>query len=238
MQRSGKRNFTIANQSRSPIGERLKMGLMVQEAEMNNYPSSIFSTVFFVVILFIGMGVLGYHAYEITVENLQLNEDVKTLQMNMTSLSTENVALKAENLTLQTENAAFSEESNELKAALAKEIAENTSLRAAEVDKLAELEKLHRENSELKAENLKLKTIGSNNVGSNQNDIEGFQSSLLPTDLKPWLNVVITVLIAAFLLIIYARYKLTQDKRQKSIASPVAVGKRQPTILESRFIRR
>ena len=206
---------------------------------MNNYPSNNFSTVFFLVVLFIGMGVLGYHAYEITVENVRLNEVVKTLQTNVTSLNTENAALKTENTTLKTENAAFTDENSQLKTALEKEVAENISLKASDADRLAELEKLRRENSELKVENLQLKTIVGSNGGSSQKDIEVIQSSLLPTDLESWLKVAIVVLIAVILLIIYATYELAKDIRRKKAASLLGIGKsRTPHIIESRFVNR
>lgn len=228
-QRSGKRNFKMANQSRSPTGERLKMDLRVQEAEMNNYPSNNFSTVFFLVVLFIGMGVLGYHAYEITLENGQLNEDVKTLQTNVASLNTENAALKTENSTLKSENttlktekAAITNENRMLKTELVKEVSKNIFLDTPDTDKIAELEKLRSENSNLKVENLQLKAIGNRSDGSSPGDIEVLQSTILP--------------ITAILLISYNIYVLFNDIWRKKA---VLTGKsRNPHIIESRFIER
>ncbi len=206
---------------------------------MNNYPSNNFSTVFFLVVLFIGMGVLSYHAYEITVENGQLNEAVKILQTDVASLNTENAALKTENTTLKTENAAITNENSQLKTTLEKEIAENISLKASDAEKLAELEKLRREYSELKTENLQLKTIVGSDGGSSQEDIEVIQSTLLPTDLESWLKIVAVVIIAAILAISFTTYVLAKDIRRKKAASLLGVGKsRTPHIIESRFVNR
>ncbi len=207
---------------------------------MNNNPSSNFSTVFFLVVLFIGMGVLIYHACEITLENGQLKETVNTLQTSEATLNTENATLKTENTTLKTENATLKtenatlknenvtiiDENSRLKAELIKEVSKNIFLNTSDADKIAELEKLRNENNNLRAENLQIKIVGNKGDGSHLENIEVLQSAVLP--------------IAALLLISYNTYVLLNNIRRKKAASLLGMcnstGKNQtPRIIESQF---
>lgn len=254
----------MANQSRSLTGEKLKADLKVQEAEMNNYPSNNFSTVFFLVILFIGMGVLIYHASEITQENGQLKETVSTLQTNETALNKENVALKtenstlikenttlkmgnttlnAENITLKTENATLEEENATLKTENAAITSENSMLKAELVSEVSKNIFLDTSDAEKIAEleklrsennNLSMENLQLKTIGNNGNGINQREVENLRSTILP---------IAVILITSFNIYGLFNNVRRKKTVSFLGMknlaGKRQnPHIIESRFIER
>jgi len=193
---------------------------------MNNYPSSNFSTVFFLVVIFIGMGLLIYHTVEITVENGQLEEAMGTLQAHVATLKTENAALKTESTAFETENAAvktkntsLTDENSRLKTALEKAVAENTSLKASDAGKLAELEKLRLEYNVLRLENQQLKALQGSGGVSSKAAPEVLQSSFLPTGLEFWMKLGVIVLAVTIFLLSYAiYYALSKDIRRKRAA--------------------
>ena len=188
---------------------------------MNNYPSTNSGTVIFLVLLFIGMGLLMYHTYEITLENGQLKETVSTLKTSEATLNTEKDSLKAENAILMTENAALmaenlavTDEINKLETALTEKVTENMALMASDTEKSAELETLRIEYSELLSEYLKLKPLQSDDESAGLSP-EAHLSSLLPVGLDYWVILAVGILLAALIFIRYKTLKLLNYMQQK-----------------------
>ena len=123
---------------------------------MNNYPSSNFATVFFLVVLFIGTGVLGYHAFELTKQNGQLNETINVQNAKIESLTQQIAQLTAENQTMKPKNVELKKENSNL-------MTENTSLK--------------NENSNLKNANADLQTQNSG-LQANNNDLKSKVAAL------------------------------------------------------------
>jgi len=189
---------------------------------MNNYPSTNFATVFFLVILFIGTGLLIYHTYEVTFENNQLKEDLGTFQASVTTLNSENIALKSENNTLNTKNAELNaenimltDENSALKFALEIAVGENLAMKASDSDKLTELEKLRRENSDLTFENQRLMTVYTNGNVNSKANLEVLESSFVPTDIKFWVMVIAIILIGVVFFTAFAVFALIKKINQK-----------------------
>jgi regulator of replication initiation timing len=216
---------------------------------MYNNPTSNFATVFFLVVLFIGMGLLIYYTFEVTGENMQLKESVENLQADLVSLTAENAALltanttlAAENTALRTENTALTDEYSKMKAELEKALTENTSLKASvDAGTLPEVEAMRRENDNLKQENLRLTLLPCNGGEGNKTGLEVLQSTILPIDLKFWINVAAVVLVEAILLISYRFY--TRRKETAALATLYAERglsrtSRTTRMIDSRFINR
>jgi len=156
---------------------------------MNNYPSNNFSTVFFLVVLFIGMGLLMYHTYEVTIENGQLNETVGTLQANIETLNIENTTLK-------TTITGLTDENSKLKTTVEKAVTENTSLNIENATLRTANAALADENNKLKASDSKVQQISSGE-SSNANH-EVLQSAFLPIDLETWTRTKVVVSVILF----------------------------------------
>jgi cell division protein FtsB len=192
----------------------------VREAEMNNYPSSNFATVFFLVIVFIGTGLLMYHTYDVSLENGRLKEVVETLQANVEKLNAENTTLRAENTTLKAENASLTVEKSKLQIELEKALAEINSLKAAGTGKLLlDLEKLRSENNELRLENQRLVAMQNTDGGQNNMAPEVLLSTFLPTDLDFWKKVLAVALVEVFLLMNCLVYNLIKNVRRGKVAA-------------------
>ena len=129
---------------------------------MYNNPSSNFGTVVFLVLVFMGSGLLLYHCYDITVQNQQLEETVGTLQASVDELNVSNAGLKSENATLQTENVALKSNSATLTS-------ENTTLTTENAGLESENVAFQSENTALKSNNAKLTsentTLTTENAG-------------------------------------------------------------------------
>lgn len=186
---------------------------------MNNYPSSNFATIFFLVIVFIGTGLLMYHTYDVSLENGQLKEVVGTLQASVEKLNAENTTLKAENTTLKTENASLTVEKSKLQVELEKALAEITSLKSADTGNLlADLVKLRSENNDLRLENQRLKAMQNTGGGQNNMAPEALLSTFLPTDLEFWKKVLAVALVEVFLLMNCLVYNLLKNVRRGKAA--------------------
>lgn len=194
---------------------------------MINYPSSNFATVFFLVVIFIGMGLLLYHAAEITVEYNQLQDVVETLQANISSLRSENENLKSEMSPLKTQNnelaavnASLVDENHQLRALYEQTVAENITLKDLDTSNLAELENLRRENSDLRMENLRLKMLQSSSDDERTKEPVILQSAVLPVDQNFWMSIAAVILVAVIIVISCALYILIKDILRKN-AAPV-----------------
>jgi len=192
---------------------------------MINYPTSNFATVFFLVVIFIGMGLLIYHAAELTLEYNQLQDVVETLQANISSLKSENENLKSEMTPLKTQNteladvnASLVDENSQLRALYEQTVAENITLKEMDTDNLSELEKLRTENSGLRLENLRLRMLQSSSVEHRTEEPVVLQSAILPADLYSWMSVVAVILVAVIIVISCTLYILLKDIRQKKNA--------------------
>jgi len=190
---------------------------------MNNYSSSSFSTVFFLVAVFIGMGILIYHSVDITKENGQLRETVETMQTSVETLSTANVALKTENASLKTANSTYTTDNHTLKADLEKAAAEMISLKALVANNTTELEKLRHENSILTTEKLRLNKLQSADSRSPTDNHEVLQSTLIPTDLELWMKVATVIIVMGILFIGYTLHIFFKDRSQKRVAFQKAI---------------
>ena len=201
------------------------MDVSVREVKMNINSSSSFGTVFFLVVLFIGTGLLAYHAYDLTVENGHLKETNASLQL----LKSENDALKAENAKfkadnavlinnnsgLKSENSSLINENGQLKVTLDNELAENGSLKAIDADKDSELAKLRIENTSLKNENAVL-TLKNGKSGENFQIVPSvIQSSIFPSDLERWIKLAILGLAVIFLVEIIVIARAVKHNRLK-----------------------
>ena len=169
---------------------------------MNNYPSNNFPTVFFLVVLFIGMGLLIYHTYEVTNENGQLKETVGTLQASVETLNQENEKLNVTSTELADENI-------NLKTTLEKTLAENASLNT-------EITVLRLVNATLTDENNKLKASYSNvqqlgNEESSNTNHEVLLSAFMPIGIETLMSAREVVLVMAIFLISYIIYVLLKN---------------------------
>lgn len=171
---------------------------------MNNYPSNNFSTVVFLVVLFIGMGLLIYHTYEITNENGQLKETVGTLQAGVETLNKENTELK-------TANVALTDENSKLKATVEKAGVENTSLKTENTTLRTANIALTDENNKLKASDSNVQQMSCGENSSVNHEI--LLSTFVPIDLEAWMRVKEIVLVIAILFIGYIIYTLTPQER-------------------------
>jgi regulator of replication initiation timing len=193
----------------------------VREAEMNNYHSSNFATVFFLVIVFIGTGLLMYHTYDVSLENGRLKDTVGTLQASVEKLNVENTGLKAENTILKTKNASLTVEKSKLQIELEKALAEITSLKAADTGKLlVDLVKLRRENNELRLEIQRLEAMRNTDGSQNNMAPEVLLSTFLPVDPEFWKKVLAVALVEVFLLMNCLIYNLVKNLWRGKVVIP------------------
>jgi len=182
---------------------------------MNNYPSSNFSTVLLLVVLFIVMGALIYHTIEVTLDNNQLRETVTTLDK--------------ENQVLKIEKAALVDENTKMKTALEQALAENSSLKTMYAGANTELVTLQAQ---------------CNGNESSSAGLQALQSSIIPTDLGLWMKLVAIGLVAAVLPVRFTINALQNRSHRKraSILNPIYDGiprKNQYTnVIDSRFVKK
>ena len=198
---------------------------------MNNYSSSNFATVFFLVVLFIGTGVLIYHTVEVSNENRQLKETIVTLQANAETLSAENANLKTDNSALVMKNNELTNENTGLKTALEQAAAENTSLKTRNAEMATQLENLQAQ---------------CTSVGDGNTAPEVLESTFLPTDPQFWMRAAMVVLIVTILLLGYTVYTITKEIRRKRAVvlngmnhnRALSQKDQSPHLIDSRFLDR
>ena len=203
---------------------------------MNNYPSSSnFGTVVFLVLIFIGTGLLMYHSYEITVQNGQLEQQVASLQSTNASLNGENTALKTENETLRANIGGLQNENNSLKTEKAG-LENNLSTLGTEMARLqAENTALQTENTALKSENTSLSQATNPVIPVTGNPETIVQSGFLPSSLESSMTVA-ALLFLALLFACYAAFALLRDVWHKRAVLRSRGGNRR--VINSHFVNR
>jgi hypothetical protein len=208
----------IIRQADYRLEKRTKTDLTVQEVMMNNYSSSSnFTTVFFLVSLFIGMGVLIYHTCEISTENRQLRETAAALQASLSEAKAKIAELEGKIAKLEEDNTAseaniqtLENEIEGLNVELAQAYARIDEMNKAETARTTDTAVVCDEKGDGKPEN-----SGSAIVQNGSPEV--LQSSIIPTDPDFWLKIGVVLLVGLnlffVLLVAYALLKRVLWKR-------------------------
>lgn len=199
---------------------------------MYGYPSSNnsnFGILFFLFLVFAGMGLLAYHTYSVTVENGDLRQSVSILEARVGELATtedtltaRNTSLAAENTSLKEANAGLTSENTALRA-------ENTPLKAENADLRTENAGLKMSNVALADENRKLAaSIDSQKAAlpvtgcdttNTPPTVALLQSTLVPTSTEGALRLIVGLLLAAILWVWAEMYSLVKAIMKRNTAA-------------------
>ena len=209
---------------------------------MYQQPTSNFPTVVFLVIVFVGMGLLIYRTVDLTQANGQMKATLEASQATASELSAENDGLRAKVAELRTDKAALSAENDQLKARLEQTAAEIEAMKAGDAIRPPDL---GAQPGGSGASKLEITQPGGR-AGNGSGSAEVLQSSFLPADPEFWTKAAVAGMIAAILLLSGLTGAILNDMRRRK--APVQAGasdgrgpayrNTSPTLIDTGFVGR